>query len=64
MPPERLLIETDSPYLTPVPLRGRRNEPANVRFVLEKQAEIHQMDPEKLAEITFRNACALYRIPA
>ena len=64
VPPERLLIETDSPYLAPVPLRGRRNEPANVRFVLEKQAEIHQMNPEKLAEITFRNACALYRIPA
>ena len=63
-PQDRLLVETDSPYLAPVPLRGRRNEPANVRFVLEKQAEIHQMDPEKLAEITFRNACALYRIPA
>lgn len=64
VPLDRLLIETDSPYLAPVPLRGRRNEPANVRYVLEKQAEIHGVPPEELAEITFRNACALYRIPA
>ena len=64
VPLDRLLIETDSPYLAPVPLRGRRNEPANGRYVLEKQAEIHGIPPEELAEITFRNACALYRIPA
>ena len=64
VPLDRLLIETDSPYLAPVPLRGRRNEPANVRYVLEKQAEIHGIPPEELAEITFRNACAMYRIPA
>lgn len=64
VPLDRLLIETDSPYLAPVPLRGRRNEPANVHYVLEKQAEIHGIPPEELAEITFRNACALYRIPA
>lgn len=64
VPLDRLLIETDSPYLAPVPLRGRRNEPANVRYVLEKQAEIHGIPAEELAEITFRNACALYRIPA
>lgn len=63
VPLDRLLIETDSPYLAPVPLRGRRNEPAFVRYVLEKQAEIHGVDAEELAEITFRNACALYRIP-
>ena len=63
VPLDRLLIETDSPYLAPVPLRGRRNEPANVRYVLEKQAEIHDVDAETLADITFRNACALYRIP-
>jgi len=64
VPLDRLLIETDSPYLTPAPLRGRRNEPTYVRYVLEKQAEIHGIDPEKLAEITWQNACALYRIPA
>ena len=64
VPLNRLLIEADSPYLAPVPLRGRRNEPANVRYVLEKQAEIHGVPADELAEITFRNACALYRIPA
>lgn len=64
VPLDRLLIETDSPYLTPVPLRGRRNEPTYVRYVLEKQAEIHGVDAEELAEITYRNACALYRLPA
>ena len=64
VPLDRLLIETDSPYLAPVPLRGRRNEPANVRYVLEKQAEIHGVPAEELAEITYRNACAFYRLPA
>ncbi len=62
VPLDRLLIETDSPYLAPVPVRGRRNEPANVRYILEKQAEIHGLEPEELAQITFRNACAFYRI--
>lgn len=64
VPLDRLLIETDSPYLAPVPMRGRRNEPTYVRYVLEKQAEVHGVTPEVLAEITYRNACALYRIPA
>ncbi len=64
VPLDRLLIETDSPYLTPVPLRGRRNEPAFVRYVLEKQAELHHVDIETLAQITTRNAMAFYRIPA
>lgn len=62
VPLERLLIETDSPYLAPVPMRGRRNEPAHVRFVLEKQAELHGVSAEKLAEITTRNAREFYRI--
>ena len=64
MPLERLLIETDSPYLTPVPLRGQRNEPAYVRYVLEKQAEVHGVSAEELAQITTQNAMRLYRIPA
>lgn len=64
VPLERLLIETDSPYLTPVPLRGQRNEPAYVRYVLEKQAKIHGVSPQELAQITTQNAKRLYRIPA
>ena len=63
VPLDRLLIETDSPYLTPVPLRGQRNEPAYVRYVLEKQAEIHEIPAEDLAWITTENAMRLYRIP-
>ena len=64
VPLDRLLIETDSPYLAPVPLRGRRNEPAFVRYVLQKQAEVHGVDPEALAEITYQNACRFYRLSA
>ena len=64
VPQDRLLIETDSPYLTPVPLRGQRNEPAYVRYVLEKQAEVHGVSAEELAQITTQNAMRLYRIPA
>ncbi len=62
VPLDRLLIETDSPYLTPVPFRGQRNTPALVKLVLEKQAEIHSISPDELAEITYQNACRLYGI--
>lgn len=60
IPADRLLIETDSPYLAPVPKRGRRNEPALVQHVLERVAEIRGEDPEELAETTFNNACRFY----
>lgn len=61
-PTDRLLIETDCPYLTPVPYRGKRNEPAYVRFVLEKMAEIKGVSPEVMAEITTENARRLFGI--
>ena len=47
-----------------MPLRGQRNEPAYVRYVLEKQAEVHGVSAEELAQITTQNAMRLYRIPA
>lgn len=63
IPLDRLLIETDSPYLTPVPLRGKRNTPANVRYVAQKLAEIFHMDYEKICEITCENAKKFFQLP-
>ena len=60
LPLERLLIETDSPFLTPVPHRGKRNEPAFVAYIADKIAEIHMTTREQVAEITARNAARLF----
>ncbi len=64
VPKERLLIETDSPYLAPEPMRGRRNEPTYVRFVAEKLAEIRGETVEELAAYTCENAMRIYGIRA
>lgn len=61
-PAERLLTETDSPYLTPVPYRGKTNEPAYVGLVLDKMAEIKGMDREAMAAAVMDNACRLFEI--
>ena len=60
LPLERLLIETDSPFLTPVPQRGKRNEPAFVAYIADKIAEIHMTTREQIAEITTVNAAHLF----
>lgn len=62
VPLDRLLIETDSPYLAPEPVRGRRNEPANVRYVAEKIAALRGVPLEELAAATVENAKRAYRI--
>ena len=62
VPRDRLIIETDSPYLAPEPVRGRRNEPANVRYVAEKIALLRGETFEEVAAYTYRNACAIYGI--
>ena len=59
-PLERLLIETDAPYMAPVPMRGKQNEPAYVRFVAEKVAEIKVISMEIVAKQTSQNAEELY----
>jgi TatD DNase family protein len=56
IPLEKILVETDCPFLTPVPHRGRRNEPAYVRYVAEKIAEIRGISFEEVAEATSENA--------
>jgi len=64
IPANRLLVETDAPYLTPSPERNRhkRNEPAFVKSVLLKLAEVRGIDPEELSEVVWENTCKLYNI--
>ncbi len=62
-PLDRLLVETDSPYLTPHPFRGKLNEPARVALTAAKVAESRGLSPAELAIITTRNARALFRLP-
>jgi TatD DNase family protein len=64
LPLDRLLVETDSPYLSPVLLRGKRNEPAHVAHTAACLAGLHGVTPEALAERTTRNARALFGLPA
>ena len=62
IPLDRLVVETDSPYLAPVPHRGQRNESAYVRDVLIKVAEIYEITVDEAAAITSENACRLFCI--
>ena len=54
-PVDRLLVETDCPYMAPVPMRGKRNEPAFVQYTFARVAELRGADPEELAEILWEN---------
>ena len=60
--PENLLLETDSPFMTPVPYRGKRNEPSYVKFIAEKIAELHKLRVEDVAKITSFNAFRTFGI--
>ena len=62
LPLDRILVETDSPYLAPVPHRGKRNEPAYVRFVAETVAQIKGQTLDQVAEATSSNATVLFGI--
>lgn len=56
IPIERIVLETDSPFLAPHPVRGKRNEPAFLKYIAQKVAELKNMDLEEVAEITTNNA--------
>lgn len=62
MPLDRLIIETDSPYLTPVPYRGKRNEPSYVEFVAQEVANIKGISIEEVIKVTTENAKKIYGI--
>ena len=58
---EHFIFETDAPYLAPVPYRGKRNQPAYIRLIARKMADLFQVDIEKVAEITTNNANNLFK---
>jgi len=62
-PADRILVETDSPYLTPPPHRGKRNEPKQVALVAQRLAEARKVSLERVAEVTTQNAVTLFRLP-
>lgn len=57
-----LILETDSPYLAPVPYRGNRNESSYIRIINKKLAEVLGLEEEKTASLTFENSCRLFKI--
>ncbi|HNX91125.1 MAG TPA: YchF/TatD family DNA exonuclease [Candidatus Omnitrophota bacterium] len=62
VPPEKLLIETDAPYLSPVPFRGKRNEPANVQKLVDIFSDIYALTKEDVARITTHNANQIFKL--
>jgi len=62
VPRDRLLVETDSPYLSPEPFRGRRNEPGHVIHVMKKMSQLLEAQEAEMARITWDNACRFYRL--
>ena len=57
-----MLVETDSPYLAPEPVRGTRNDSRNLKYILQKIAKVKEIETEEIAEITYENAKKIYQI--
>lgn len=62
VPKQKMLIETDSPYLTPEPNRGKRNDPSNVKYTAQKIADVKGKTLEEIAQITYNNTCRIFEI--
>lgn len=62
IPLDKILIETDSPYLSPEPNRGKRNDSKNVKYMAEKIASVKNISLEEVARITYKNACKIFSI--
>ena len=62
VPNDKMLIETDSPYLTPEPNRGKRNDSRNLIYIAQKIAEVKELPVEEIAKITYKNACKIFNI--
>ncbi len=63
IPLDRIVLETDCPYMAPVPFRGKRNDPGYLYLMAEKLAQIRSLPPQEIARITTENGKRLYRIP-
>ena len=61
IPLDRILVETDSPYLSPEPLRGRRNDSRNIKYIVEKIALFKMIEPEVLMDSVFGNINRLFK---
>lgn len=64
VPLDKILLETDSPYMAPKEMRKKRNEPAYVTHVAQKLSEIHKISYEEICQITTDNACRLFKLPS
>ncbi len=62
VPLDRIVVETDCPYLTPVPYRGKRNSSIYLKYVIEKIAELKDISPKEVEMATYENACGLFNI--
>jgi TatD DNase family protein len=63
VPLDRILVETDGPFLTPMPHRGKRNEPAYIPYIVKRLAALRQVSDEEMAQITVENAKRLFDLP-
>lgn len=58
----KIVLETDAPWLAPMPYRGKTNYPFYTKYILEKIAELKEIEPETLSEIIFANTCKIFKL--